>query len=125
MVQAILIETSVSGGAAGLLKKVRIETFIFLPIFPFLFSPKMDNIFLPTPPPPQKKNCGLPTGFNNGHPLDRKQVFFRVASAIIWLFFHSRPVRTIGPPSLQGVIPTFIFVAGTTGIRTQQPQSQQ
>ena len=37
----------------------------------------MVNIFLPN----QKKKkieikCGLPTGFNNGHPLDRKQKFF-------------------------------------------------
>ena len=39
--------------------------------------PKMDNIFLPPKKiKEKKKKCGLPTGFKNGHPLDRKQKFF-------------------------------------------------
>ena len=39
--------------------------------------PKMDNIFLPNQKKIKRKTkCGLPTGFNNGHPLDRKQKFF-------------------------------------------------
>ena len=37
---------------------------------------KMDNIFLPNKKEHYNKNkCGLPTGFNNGHPLDRKRKF--------------------------------------------------
>ena len=46
--QAILKKTSVSGVAAGWLKKVRMGTFFFI-------FPKMDNIFLPPPPPPPQK----------------------------------------------------------------------
>ena len=50
--QASLKRKSVSGGAAGCLKKGRLGTFFFT-FANIFFSPKMDNIFL-TPPP--KKN---------------------------------------------------------------------
>ena len=39
------------------------------------FSQKMANIFLPNKKKMEKKNCGRPTGHNDGHPLDRKQTF--------------------------------------------------
>ena len=72
--KAILKKNSVSGVAAGSFKNVRMGTF-----FSFLQKkkiPKMDNIFLPKKNEGKKKKCGLPTGFKNGHPLDRKQKFF-------------------------------------------------
>ena len=69
--KAVHKNNSVSGEAAGWLKKVRLET--FFPIFSkFCFLKKMDNTFLPT----NKKKCGRPTGFNFTHPVDRKQTFF-------------------------------------------------
>ena len=73
---AILKKNSVSGVAAGWLKKVRMGTFFFI-FAKKKRNPKMDNIFLPNQKKKNhKKKSGLPTGFNNGHPLDRKQKFF-------------------------------------------------
>ena len=68
----------VSGVAAGCLKKVRLETFVFTFANNFFFLPKIDNIFLQQQKKSgeKKKNCGRPTGCNYGDPLDRKQTFF-------------------------------------------------
>ena len=71
---AILKKTSVSGVAAGWLKKVRMGTSFLNFCNKFFFLKKMDKVFLPNQT--KKKKSGLHTGFNNGHLLDRKQKFF-------------------------------------------------
>ena len=74
--RAILKKKSVSGVAAGWFKTMRMETFFsFLP--KNLVFPKNGQYF-PTEKNKlrEKKKSGLPTGFKNGHPLDRKQKFF-------------------------------------------------
>ena len=74
--QAILKKNSVSGVAAGWFKNVRMGTFFSFLQKIFFFS--KNGQYFPTQKKIEgkKKKCGLPTGFKNGHPLDRKQKFF-------------------------------------------------
>ena len=70
---AVHKNNSVSGVAAGWLKKVRLQK----NAKKYFFSPKMDNIFLQRKKKvKKKKDCGRPTGRNYGYLLDRKQNFF-------------------------------------------------
>ena len=72
----------------------------------------MDNIFLPKKKfkEKKKKKCGLPTGFKNGHPLDRKQKFF-----LGW------PQRGILHRTVAVAVPdTHLFVRGITRLICSQ-----
>ena len=68
LTQAVHKNNYVSGIAAGWLKK-RCDWRLFFTNFCNFFSYHKKKV-------KKKKNCGLPTGFNFSHPLDRKQTFF-------------------------------------------------
>ena len=83
----ILKKNSVSGVAAGWFKKVRMGTFFSFLQKKKVFSPKMDNIFLP-----KKKNQGKKRRKRPPYWLQKRtpagpetEVFFRVALYPLYL----------------------------------------
>ena len=77
LAEAVHKNNSVSGRAAGWLKKVRLET-LFFHFCKIVFFSKIGQYF-PTKKKlkwEKKQKCGRPTGFYFSHWLDRKPTFF-------------------------------------------------